>query len=403
MPLRGTESCCFCNIKENLLIKCQHPGCSVYCHPVCYLRQSNYCSFQVFLDGSSVSLLFFCSNHEQDVAKLNSDHSKECLCKSLRSLLSRPLPTDSECECLKASTQKTVDAIPQDPNHTSCYQLYPHLENAVHGVAELYPYQWSSLYFTKRKLERTSSKQNVIISERKMKRLCAICNVPLKAEIFPRLLSRKLICQQCGVQVHAFCEWTNGNKWRCVHCEDPQAVCKFCGQGQSFLARVPFENSFMICHYGCALMDEDISPRDDSLICEICGKGRYVLKCSHSGCKRTSHVYCGSGLFFVSPSHHLHYLCCNHLMDVLFFFNDSFSVVASPLLESFSDLRHCFSVGKVHIYNNTKAYNKLYEVFSSMGLPNPLHTKLEGTIETEESQKRIEMKHPQSKLKKKDS
>ena len=85
---RGTRKCCFCKIKENLLIKCQHPGCFVYCHPTCYLEQSDYRLFHLLSNDSSVSLLFFCSKHEQDVSRLNQKHSRKCLCKSLFSIVS---------------------------------------------------------------------------------------------------------------------------------------------------------------------------------------------------------------------------------------------------------------------------------------------------------------------------
>ena len=273
----------------------------------------------------------------------------------------------------------------------------------MQGKVELYPYQYSSLHFTKRKIERILSKQNVIMSGRKMRLLCAICEAPLEAEIYPRLKSRVLTCEQCGVQVHAFCEMSNDKHWKCAHCENPKAVCKFCGRSRRFLARVPFENSYMTCHYGCALMNEDDLPRDDSLLCNVCRKGRYVLKCSHDGCLKASHVYCTPGLYFVTPSHHFLYLCHEHILDVFSYFNDSFSTTESPLFKPFFNLRHCFSLGTTHIYNNTKIHNKLYDIFSSLGLLNPANKRIEGKKETEESQKKIEAKFPAVKVKKKES
>ena len=399
-PFRGARKCCFCKIKENLLIKCQHPGCFVYCHPACYLEQSDYRLFHLRSNDSSVSLLFFCSKHEQDVSRLNQKHSRKCLCKSLFPLLSGFPQTGEQSVSSEASTPATADALQSRPNQMNSWKLYSHLDNTVQGEVELYPYQQNSLYFTKRKIERIFSKQNVIVSGRKIRLLCVICGAPLKAEIFPRLKSRLLKCERCGVQVHAFCEFTNNNHWKCVHCANPRAVCKFCGKGRRFLARVPFGDSYMVCHFGCALMNEDNSPRDDSLLCKVCRKGRYVLKCNHDGCSKTSHAYCTSGLFFVTPSHHFLYLCHEHILDVFSYFNGSFSATKSPLFKPFFSLRHCFSLGTTHVYNNTKNYNSLYDVFSSMGLLNPLNKRIEEKKETEEGHRKIERKLPEVKVKK---
>ena len=400
---RGTRKCCFCKIKENLLIKCQHPGCFVYCHPTCYLEQSDYRLFHLLSNDSSVSLLFFCSKHEQDVSRLNQKHSRKCLCKSLFPLLSEFPQTGEQSVSSESSTPTTADALQSRPDQVSSYQLYSHLDYIVQVEAELYPYQHDSLHFTKRKIERILSKQNVIVSGRKMKLLCAICGAPLKAEIFPRLKSRLLTCERCGVQVHAFCEYTKDSHWKCVHCENPKAVCKFCGQGRRFLSRLPFGDSYVICHFGCALMNEDNSPGDDSLLCKVCRKGRYVLKCNHDGCSKASHVYCTSGLFFVTPSHHFLYLCHEHILDVFSYFNESFSETESPLLKPFFNLRHCFSLGTIHVYNNTKYYNRLYDIFTSMGLLNPKTKRIEEKKETEEGHRRIESKLPEVRVKKKES
>lgn len=159
----------------------------------------------------------------------------------------------------------------------------------------------------------------------------------------------------------------------------------------------------MICHFGCALMNEDKSSRDGSLLCKVCRKGRYVLKCDHDGCSKASHVYCTSGLFFVTPSHHFIYLCHEHILDVFSYFNCSFSATESPLFKAFFNLRHCFSLGTIHVYNNTKYYNKLYDVFTSMGLLNPKVKRIEEKKETEERHGRIESKLSEVRVKKKES
>lgn len=399
-PFSGIEKCCFCNKNKDLLIKCQHPGCSIFCHLDCYLLKSNYSACQFFSDGCSISILFFCLEHKTDVSEINKEPSRKRLCNSAFSLFDHSSHVSIPSVSSDTLSHATSGLMQLHSTKIFLYKRYSCLPDSIRATVELFPYQKGALRFTKKKLERISSTQNVVISERKMKLLCAICGTHLKEEIFPRLRSSVLTCETCSIQIHAFCEYTNDKKWKCVHCEDPNAVCKFCGQGKGFLTRLPSESSCIICHYGCALINEDVLPRDDSLICDMCGKNRYVLKCCHNDCRKASHAYCASELFFVTPSHHFLYLCRKHILDVYSYFCTSFSTTESPLFKPFCNLRHCFSLGTAHIYNNMESHNRLYEIFSSEGMHNPTHKKINCKKELENDFRKIKGEENELQVKK---
>ena len=71
--LSSRVRCVFCNKATKLLVKCQHKNCTNYCHITCYLSAHRNQCFQHLQS----SILYFCEEHEGDVALLNERTKSE--------------------------------------------------------------------------------------------------------------------------------------------------------------------------------------------------------------------------------------------------------------------------------------------------------------------------------------
>ena len=292
--------CIFCNKSTKLLVKCQHKDCTKYCHITCYLRAHKIQCFQY----AHSSILFFCEEHEGDVALLNERNKPKdpekteeeptpvaftpiatgtrltsrltalrgVIQNAYKTLLSAGeavgsantdeatgLVNTSEAagpptkgEIAGSTDSNTLlfpDSLLKDPYFLPMLKQYPEWE----GVPQA---SMDQLRWLTRRITREVRSEAVIVANLVKKRPCSICCGEDSSELFPHYRSRFLVCEECGVLVHSFCarETAKKSHWKCPRCRKrDESVCSICGKatGYQIEAKETFNH---LTHVTCLLM-----------------------------------------------------------------------------------------------------------------------------------------------------
>lgn len=400
--------CVYCNSGDNLLVKCQYKNCMRFCHFPCYLNHTGQMCYHEHLYNASVALLFYCDDHKPEINEMaNEDESSHSLAKTR--LMSKR-------EELK---HQSVDIINSILNNHSFDEsilneplLFPILRDYP-SLLKMDPVRCESLRWISKKLimEGNSKKPIIIGKEKEKGTRCAVCCDLINKEIFPRMGSKSVCCQECKTTVHCFCEGIakeNRKKWICCQCnlknQGKEAVCIYCQKSDGFLSFFQVNNSSIVAHYPCYLQTvlpsiHSSSVQDQATVsCSVCRDVHAVFTCYSPDCMNSCHYVCGShsGAFFFYPyypSTYLVYSCSEHLSKLPSFLA-SFSPKPSSLSLSTSQetflhpLRSVLSFSSIIVFNNQPSYLTTKSMFTHFGLTDVLPRERKERSEPIEKKKR---------------
>lgn len=394
-------ACEFCNSNSKLLIKCQHKNCFRFCHMSCFLHVNHQRGIHVLFNNSSVALLYYCREHEQEATDQIVQQSSSQLSSGTR--LTAKLQNLQEACKVAYGTLMTTGEIPgdlmKDRYFLSQFKGYIQWE----GVSESSrrTLQWST-----KRITRDISEDPVIVMKLSKKKICAVCGGDGGSEIVPHYTSPMLECKVCGVTIHSFCGFEEGDEssWVCLRCQmsregSSDGTCAICGKSDGYMTSSSLAPNFLV-HFPCLIMTlpyslslrEPLSREEPTLIaeneasscvCEICGHHGGVLQCLIPECNHRFHYRCIKDswcLFFHATSESVSFfVCCSeHIALIPSIYSNiqttsyrSHKILFSQApswLHNFNRARCRVSLCEYDLINNTKEYQALRSIFIQCGL-----------------------------------
>ena len=297
----GDKVCEYCKNGDKLLVKCQHKHCEHYCHITCHLQNNDKTCVHVIFYYTSVSLLYYCSDHKSECEKEIREHERKRAKGPIQQLSLPVSPT--------TATFPALCDISSSPPHSS-KRVVAKQEEYYENVRAIYSFLFSNdfsidkipnsilrssallrtlkqyilwegfpaplfpaLQWVTRLSQHISCKYRFIVmdcsSARKCK-YCAVCSGGVKGEIYPRYTSTVNICCVCGVCVHSVCSG---------ECSPPSGIneqkkemqCEFTMDNESQSDNPISEGREWKC-WKCRQMKEN----DCSCTCAICNYDRVL-------------------------------------------------------------------------------------------------------------------------------